>query len=216
VGKAFTQVFATTDVWRYDAAANTFTAMPDLPEARGAGGLVAVGRKLHFFGGGDLDRADRAEHWVLDLDAQAAGWVDATPLPMARTHMGYANLNGKIYAIGGHTGLHEDLIPTGRVDVFDPASPGQWTTVASTPNPVSHIGSSTVVSGGRIIAFGGERGDANDIREVVAYNPVSNSWAALTPLPGARFSGVAGEIDDVFYFAVGSNQSSTFRGVPVA
>ena len=55
--------------------------MPQLPSARGGGVLVAVGRKLHFISGADSSRADRTDHWVLDLDNTGAGWKTA---PLAR------------------------------------------------------------------------------------------------------------------------------------
>lgn len=213
-GPAYTQVFATKAVWQYNVDTNQYTKLPDLPQARGAGSMVQLGRKLHYFGGGDLARADRAEHFVLDLDNQAAGWTNSTPLPSARTHMGYAALAGKIYAIGGHTGLHADLIPTKQVSVWDPASPDAWQDVAPLPAAVSHVGASTVVTGGRIVVLGGERGDGKWISEVIAYDPTANTWTRLTDLPGRRFSGVAGVIDDVFYFTTGGNSTTTYRGIP--
>jgi N-acetylneuraminic acid mutarotase len=213
-GPAYTQVFATKDVWQYNVDANQYTKLPDLPQARGAGGLVQLGRKLHYFGGGDLARADRAEHFVLDLDNKSAGWTTAAALPDARTHMGYAALGGKIYAIGGHTGLHEGLIPTTQVTVWDPASPDAWQEVKSLPGAVSHVGASTLVTGGRIVVLGGERGDGKWISEVIAYDPTANTWTRLTDLPGKKFSGVAGVIDEVFYFTTGGNSTTTYRGMP--
>ncbi|HZW89040.1 MAG TPA: kelch repeat-containing protein, partial [Myxococcaceae bacterium] len=45
------QIFGTKHVWRYRVATNTYEAMPDLPDDRGAGALVYLDGKLHFFGG---------------------------------------------------------------------------------------------------------------------------------------------------------------------
>src|SRR5919204_658703 len=59
------QAFATTAVWRYDPSANTWSAMPSLPQARGGGALVLLDGILHYFGGSDASRLDRADHWTL-------------------------------------------------------------------------------------------------------------------------------------------------------
>ena len=51
-----------------DTVTGTYTALPDLPEARSAGGLGYVGGKLHDFGGNNLTRTqDGSETWMLDL-----------------------------------------------------------------------------------------------------------------------------------------------------
>src|SRR5262249_20334178 len=98
VGDGLTTV--TNRVLKYDIPTDTWTDSPALPEARGAGALVLLGRQLHFFGGLDSTLQDRGDHWVLDLDGGSA-WSAAAPLPNPRNHLGYAELNGLAYAIGG-------------------------------------------------------------------------------------------------------------------
>ncbi len=44
-----TKTPVTRHVWRYDTTNDTWTPMLSLPADRSAGGLVRVGRKLHFF-----------------------------------------------------------------------------------------------------------------------------------------------------------------------
>jgi N-acetylneuraminic acid mutarotase len=211
-GHSYNQTYATKDVWQYNVDTQTYSHLPDLPQARGAGGMVLLGRSLHYFGGGDLARKDRAEHFVLNLDDQAAGWTNAAPLPSPRTHLAYATLNGKIYAIGGQQGLEQALVPLSDVDIWDPASPDKWTAGTPLLKPVSHTSNSTFIAGGRIIMLGGERGDLNWLDEAVAYDPTTKKWTSLTPLPGKRFSGVGGLIDGKFYFSTGGNADTTFRG----
>ena len=67
--------------WRYDTITNTYTAMLPLPIARGAGALVRVGRKLHFFGGLSKHYQDTADHWVLDLRNPIAWKYDPPTTP---------------------------------------------------------------------------------------------------------------------------------------
>jgi N-acetylneuraminic acid mutarotase len=48
---------------------------------------------------------------------------------------------------------------------------------------------------------------------VTAYDPATNTWTSLSPLPSARFSGVAAMIGGAIYFTGGSSQTTTWKGV---
>ena len=210
----YSQFFGTTDVFRYDVASNAYTPLTPLPVARAGGGLVLIGRNLHYFSGDDLSRTNVADHYVLNLDAPAA-WATAAPLPAGRSHMGYVNFNNKVLAIGGQTGNDAGLTTHASVWEYDPAG-NSWTAKASMPKAVSHISSSTFVMGNRVIVAGGETAHNRPIADVFAFDPAANSWATLTSLPAARFSGVAGSIGDKIYFTGGSSQTTTWLGTPVA
>lgn len=204
-------LFATRDVWKYNVETNTWSSMPPLPQARGGGALEVLGRKLHFFGGSDLKRADRGEHWVLSLDG-GQRWTQAAPLPNSRNHLGDAVVDGKLYAIGGQHGQDSRSVTQTSVHMWNPAT-NTWKPVAPLPRPRSHISGATFVMDGRIIVAGGEVRHGHDIHDVTAYNPRSNSWQALTPLPAPRRSGVAGNIGNRIFFTTGYN-TTTYRGEP--
>ncbi|MEL7240501.1 MAG: hypothetical protein AAGK78_16715, partial [Planctomycetota bacterium] len=86
----------------YHAPTNTWSRLPDLPDERGGGNLVTVGRTIHFFGGQLADDVtETLDHWTLDLDNTGAGWQTKRSMPIGRTHMGSVYLNGKIYVVGG-------------------------------------------------------------------------------------------------------------------
>jgi N-acetylneuraminic acid mutarotase len=212
-GPAFTQTFGTKQVWKYNVDSNTYTAMPDLPVDCAGGGLVAVGRVLHFFGGDDINRNDTNVHFALDLDNLAAGWVTKKPMITARSHMGYVNFDGKIYAIGGQKGNDAALVPQSAVEVYDPAT-DTWTSRTPMPKAINHISSATLVMGGRILTFGGQTTNGNAIADCYAYDPAADKWTTLSPLPAARFSGVAGLINGAIYFTTGSSLTTTWKGVP--
>lgn len=207
------QIFGTTDVWRYNVDTDTWTDMPPLPQARGGGALEVLGRNLHFFGGSDLRRADKGDHWVLSLGNFKKGWTKAASLPNPRNHLGSAVLGGKLYAIGGQHGQDRDLVTQTSVHMWNAAT-RTWTGVAPLPCPRSHISGATFVMDGRIIVVGGEVRHAQDISDVTAYNPQFNSWKALTPLPAPRRSGVAGSIENRIFFTTGY-QVTTYKGLPV-
>jgi hypothetical protein len=53
------------------------------------------------------------------------------------------------------------------------------------------------------------------VTDVTAYDPLTNAWTELTPLPEPRHSGVAGFLGDDIFYATGSgpgDQKTTFRG----
>ena len=70
----------------------------------------------------------------------------------------------------------------------------------------------TIVFGNRIITMGGETAHGVASNLVYAYDPSTNTWAAMTKLPAARFSGVAAEIDGFIYFTTGSSTTTTWKG----
>jgi N-acetylneuraminic acid mutarotase len=213
-GGAGHQTFARVEVWRFDTANNSWSSITSLPQARGAGALVLLGRTLHFFGGTDLARQDRNEHWTLNLDDPNATWQTSAPLPTVRNHLGAVVLNGKIYAVGGQQ--HQDAaeVPQSAVQMWDPANPGVWTTVASLPQARSHIAAATFVMNGRIIVLGGETTYLHSVTTCSAYDPTTNTWTDLSPLPVARSSGTAGVINGILYYANGVISKNVYKGIP--
>ena len=102
-----------------------------------------------------------------------------------------------------------------RLDVWDPGT-SAWTAAASLPSARSHIAAATFSLGGRIISIGGETSFGTSTAQVIAYNPVSNSWAQLSPLPVARNSGAGGAVNGTLYYATGTYFSNTtYKGVPL-
>ena len=208
----YNQEFGTTAVWKYHVDVNQWTTMPALPRELASGGLVTLGRNLHYFGGNDENRNDAADHYVLNLDDVNAGWQVRAALPEGRSHLGYVALGGKVYAVAGQHGNDDALETTASVHAYDPAT-DQWTARAAMPVAVSHISSSTFVQNGRIIVAGGETDHNAATDRVTAYDPVTDAWTSMTNLPAARFSGVAAPIGDEIYFTGGSSLRTTWRGV---
>lgn len=211
-GNGFEQIWATKHVWRFDTVNLKWSAMPDLPIARGGGAATLVGSKIHFFGGVDVSRADKNDHFVLDLNNTGAGWKTAAAMPNARSHHAAAYLNGKVYIIGGQHGFDGNATLLKDVNVYDPAT-DKWTTAASLPAPRSHIICSTFVLNGRIVAIGGDfNSPGARTSDVTMYNPSTNSWSRVSQIPSSRLACVVGVIDGSVYVTVGSNQSTTWKG----
>jgi N-acetylneuraminic acid mutarotase len=204
------QTFASSAVLQYNLDTHQWSNLPSLPSARGGGALVNVNGTLHFFGGADASRLDRAEHW--SLSPGAASWVAKASLLTTRNHLGAVALDGKIYAVGGQKNQDAKEIPQSALEVYNPAT-NQWTALRSLPFGRSHIAAATMIAGGRIVTIGGETTFNTSVNNVSSYDPGTNTWSELTPLPIKMSSGVAGLIDGVFYYATGRLTTGTFKGV---
>lgn len=189
---------ATSKVWKYDATANTWSPGPSLPAPRGAGALVRLDRTLHFFGGTTrtLDRYDQdyGDHWTLALDGGTT-WQPAVALPNPRNHLAGVAAGGKVYAVGGQHLGNEAGGNQSTVHLWDPARPDEWTAVASLPQGIGHIAASTFERDGRIIVAGGLVNGGRDAASVLEYDPATDAWNQLPPLPAGRQSPAAGGIN---------------------
>jgi N-acetylneuraminic acid mutarotase len=193
-----------SDLWEFDTSTMTWSRGPSLPAPRAAGGLVLLGRQLHFFGGLQADgRTDSADHWVLDLDHPDAGWVANAPLPDPRNHLGYAALDGKIYAIGGQHGLDEQNGQDAAVNVYDPAT-DRWSNAAPLPVRRSHLHNSTVVYGGKLLCVGGSDVGAIASDQVLQYDPAADRWRVVATLPAPRSAAVARVVGDQLIVTTGT------------
>jgi N-acetylneuraminic acid mutarotase len=208
------QIYGTRQVWRYDIATDTYSAMPKLPRVRAAGQLELLGRSLHYFGGTDKTRAlDVPDHWALDLDHLELGWQRRASLHNGRHHMGSAVLGGRIYAIGGQHHHDERLVVQDTVESYDPFT-DSWTLLAPLPQGVSHIANSTFVYGSRIVVAGGEIAHLDTVRNVWAFEPGHDRWLAMTPLPTPKASGVAGPVGSRWVYT-GGGWRGGWRATPI-
>jgi N-acetylneuraminic acid mutarotase len=203
---------ATPDVWRFDTVTNAWSAMPRLPQPRGAGALVLRGRTLHFFGGTGLDRyTSVGDHWTLNLDTDKQ-WQPAAPLPNPRNHLAAVVIDGAIYAVGGQEGHNETLVTQPSVHRWNPTAPNQWEERAPLPRAVSHIGGATLAIDGRIYVLGGEVSHGKSIADSMVYDPRRNTWTTTTSIPTERHSAVTAYINDTIFYTGGSFQRDTYRG----
>jgi N-acetylneuraminic acid mutarotase len=209
------KIDAINEVWRYNVVSNSWSAMPPLPEPRGAGELALVGRNLHYFGGTGLDRyVSTGEHWSLALDG-GTKWQTRVPLPNPRNHLADAVVDGKLYVIGGQHGHNETLVTQRSVHMWDPQRPTVWTEVAKLPAARSHIGGGTYVVDGAIYVVGGEIAHTVSVDTVFVYQPAQNTWRSASPLPVKRHSGVGGLLNGKLFYTTGSLTDGSFWGTLV-
>ena len=210
---------STNHVWKLDTAANppVWSAGPNLPAGRGGAGAAILNRKIYFFGGATrtaytFNDTDQSDHYMLDLNQPVPAWQNLnSPLSNPRNHMAGVALNDKIYAIGGQHNRLEASTNQKEVDVYDPAT-NTWSRATDMPVGRGHISSSTIVYKGRILVIGGtvdggDNGLASDA--VLMYDPVTNQWLQLPPIPAYRKTPVADVIGDKIIVSTGGGYYQT-------
>jgi N-acetylneuraminic acid mutarotase len=132
-------------------------------------------------------------------------WISLEPLPTARSDLGVAVVDGKIYAMGGIINSRYTHVN----EMYDPET-DTWITRASMPTPRAGFG--IAVFRNKIFVFGGSGYNNNELPGLIetteVYDPVSDTWETRTPIPTPRENVCANIVDDKIYL-IGGN---TFSG----
>ncbi|TEB16644.1 Thermophilic serine proteinase precursor [Pelotomaculum sp. FP] len=128
-------------------------------------------------------------------------WNIKASMPTPRFFLAAAEVNGKLYAIGGE-GSSGYL---NTVEEYDPAT-NTWTTKAAMPTPRRGLAAAAV--NGKIYAIGGSNynGKLNTVEE---YDPATNTWVVKASMPTPRWLLSAAAVNGKIY-AIGGNNSSDF------
>jgi len=177
---------------------------------------VAVGNRVYAIGGArGIQDSVIPRRAVEAYDVMRDTWLTGfSPLPVPRWYVGGAELNGKIYVMGGTDGRVESR----RVDRFDPVA-NRWDTVAQLPWPRSGLGACTY--NGAIYAAGGfcNCGRESYQRSVARFVPEGGAghWEIVDSLNTPR-SGLGVAVANSRIYAVGgkffSNLASAEYYVP--
>jgi N-acetylneuraminic acid mutarotase len=195
------------DVWEYDPAADSWKSVAPLPTKRGSAVAVEVAGKIYVIGGATTVAGSKDPFFTFFgpslvlttnevFDPATNKWESRKPMSVARNHAYGAAVNGKIYVIGGRTG-HAFILSATNTDVVEEYSPvsDMW----SAPKermPTPRSGGAWGTDGRRIYVAGGEvttKELVGAFRAVEAYEPATNSWISLPPMPMPRH-GIAGAV----------------------
>ena len=138
------------------------------------------------------------------LFAAEGAWIALAPAGDPRQEVGAAELNGKIYIVGG-------LPSTNRVQEYDPAT-NTWRIVASLPIAVDHPGATSL--GGKLYVMGGNtaNGSTNALFE---YDPATDQWTPRPSMPTARNALGSVAISGKIYAVGGAGTGVTGRELEV-
>lgn len=123
-------------------------------EVGSSGNIIGVNNKIYCFG----------TNATLIYDTYSGSWSIGETMPVSRADYTLAEINGRIYFIGGNTS---------RVDVYN-TSDLTWNTAAALPVNLSEVG--VTVLNNKIYCCG----CGSNLYE---YNETNNSWTDLGALP---------------------------------
>jgi N-acetylneuraminic acid mutarotase len=189
-------------LFSYDPAHDAWAEHASIPADAAYGfGIGVVNGKIYAIRGSP--DYPSGVYWTYCYDPTSDTWTSKAPLPFTRSTDSVATLNGKLYAIGG-------IEPTGgwvhctRVDVYDPATDSwELDSIARLSVPRTHLEADTPVVNGRIYVIGGWNG-VTALSTVEEYDPATNSWRTLAPMPTARY-GLATAVVDGNIYAIGGD-----------
>ena len=178
--------------FRYDPAANSWTALASMP-VRWAHASAAFDGKIYVFGGyGINSSAHVTSTYVYDIAANS--WSAGSTMPTWRASMQAREVGGKIYVMGGN--LQGPL--SAITEAYDPAA-NAWASLA--PMPTARSNYAAVVDNGRIYVMGGEMGGSTNT--CVQYDAQANSWLPTNPMNQPRQNFALGLINGKAYAGQG-------------
>jgi hypothetical protein len=163
-------------LYRYDPRRNRWTRLPDMPTARAALAVGAVGGRIYAVGGAARGR----QVATLEIyDIARRQWSRGPSLAVAREHLGGAVHGGRFYAVAGRNNASGNLA---NVDAYDPRT-RRWSHLADIPK--ARGGNGAAALGNGIVAIGGEEAGGT-IGEVDRFDFGAQKWQRLDPMPTPR------------------------------
>lgn len=145
----------------------------------------------------------RCPHQSAGVALQAGGWRCLTSLPTARSELGVAALDGRIYAAGGMNRWGR----TAAFEVYDPRV-DEWRQLAALPLALNHLG--IAAAQGRIYVTGGysDLFLMQSVKDAWAYDPATDTWGQIAALPAPRAAHVMISIGEKLYVVGGTGDDS--------
>lgn len=173
-----------------DAESGGWTSIPPLSTARSElAAVTGADGRIYAIGGSSAGGVSLAI--VESFDVTANSWARVAPLPQPRQDMAAVRgPDGRIYVIGGRSCTSEQCSFPARVDVYNPKT-NTWSTSAPLPTPRAGLGAA-LGPDGRIYAVGGWSNSLagaapnGQFATVEVYDPASDTWHTVAPLPTAR------------------------------
>ena len=167
---------------------------------------------IHIVGGADLSQCSTlTAHAAYDPVADA--WSALAPMSTPRAHPGAAVLNDGskdlLYVVGG--AAISCGFKAATMEAYDPAT-NSWTAKASMPGGGRNSMGVAVIDNRMYVVGGIATGEAvTAIGEM--YNPITDTWSPIAPMPSVRYAMAIGAIDGILYAAGGGNDIPNFTAV---
>jgi N-acetylneuraminic acid mutarotase len=204
------------------ASAQKWSTAAKFPEPAEEVYGIAAGGKLYVLGG--LAPGWTPKGLVYQYEPGNDTWTKKKDMPLLSHHVALAELNGKIYVMGGFTKPATGptaWVPISNAWEYDPAQ-DTWKALApmptrrGSPNAVAHDGKIYVIGGASTHPGSKESAvhPARPHRAVSAneaYDPATDTWEARQPMPTARNHAAAGMVNNKIY-VIGGRTGAAFVG----
>ena len=178
----------------YDIATDAWSAGADMPAARYYFDCAAIAAKIYCAGG--YTTSGQSTLYIYDIATDT--WSTGAALPAYNYRYQGAALGGKYYVAGGYSaGAY-----VASLWAYDPVADTWDTTLA--PMSVARRSGAGEAIGGKLVVAGGQSGSSTYTDQVEAYDPATDSWTALAPLPVVTWIRAAdGVLGDRFLVLLG-------------
>jgi N-acetylneuraminic acid mutarotase len=200
-----------TLVEEYDPQSDTWTERASMPTPRQSVNIAAADGKIYAIGGMqwtpgivyDLERV------VEEYDPATDTWLPKASMPRQGLFAAACTVDGKIYVIGGQTGMSGGGGVSSSVLEYDPQT-DTWKEKANMP--AGRTLSAAVAHDGQIYVFGGAAEyDDPASSSLFVYDPASDTWTERADMPFERWFISVGLVDGKVYLIGGSQSSWPFR-----
>ena len=209
-GKLYSFGGPSTQVFVYDELNDSWSAVASMLFFQVLSPAVGVfNDKIYVAGGVSGGRGNTKQNLVEVYDPVANTWTALQRMRVGRNHCGGAFIDGKFYVVGGR----RRVLALDANEVYDPQT-NTWMPQAPLPTPRAGIGVAAV--NGELFVFGGETFDPNggggEVHgEVEVFNPATNAWQSLSPMPTPRH-GIWASVIGNQIFLPGGGTVSGFGG----
>lgn len=170
-----------------------------LPKQLYMSGSSVINNKIYIVGGSSSGQASDINKDLLLYDPVSKMWDTKAPMITPRSDISTAQVNGKLYAIGGFdsTGKY-----TKKIEEYDPST-NTWSSKADMLS-TARQGFSTAVINNKIYIIGGQVNYGTITYNVEQYDPVTNQWSIVkTDFPRVE-RGMAISFNNKIYILGGS------------
>jgi hypothetical protein len=179
--------------------------------------VVAVNDRLYAIGGvdgscagpcafGPLNTVERFNPLVTAFAEFEQAWTGRAPMTTPREGLAATVVDGKIYAIGGHTTGGGAVA---SMEFYDPLT-NTWSARASMSGPRANMAAVTIDN--TIYVVGGSPSFGGDpdipLATVEAYDATTNTWTAKAPMLTSRTSPAAAAVNGTLYVIGGDGTGS--------
>ena len=180
-------------------------SMPPTPTPRTEASVVIVDDWIFIIGGfTPIGITDKVEA----MDLKTGSWTTRSSLPLPLHHSTASAVNGKIYVIGGFENSLWN--PVAHTFEYEPKT-DRWTRKKTMPTPRGALASAVI--NGKIHLIGGAYKQFFRLINTSAhesYDPKSDSWKPLPPLPTKRDHLAAVAVDG-FLYAIGGRLNVNYK-----